>query len=69
MLEKAIEVKNLLQESSFELHHYEDGDYIDFHTSKVNEPRQLTSILDNYEYRMLAADGDIIIRIFENFLT
>ena len=67
MLEKSIEVKNLLQASSFELHHYEDGDYVDFHISKVNDPRQLTGILDNFDYRLFAADGEITIRIFENF--
>ena len=69
MLEKAIEVKNLLQVSSFELHHYEDGDYVDFHTGKVNDTRKLSRILDNFDYRIyaFAADKVITIRIFENF--
>lgn len=61
-------VKCYLCVDSYELHHYEDGDYADFKVIKINDPKTLSRIVGNNEYRILADDGCIRVRVFENFI-
>lgn len=67
LIETAFDVKVFFQESSYELHHYDDGSYVDFKVKKINDTRTLCRLVQNLEFRLFEQDGYIIIRIFEDF--
>ena len=66
-IETCFDIKVYLAVSSYELHDYEDGGYADFKVNKINDPKKLSRIIGNHEYRILADDGFIRVRVFENF--
>ena len=67
-IEKCFDIKVCLAVGSYELHDYEDGDYADFIVKKINDPKTLSRIIDNHDYMILADDGFIRVRVFENFM-
>ncbi len=66
-IETCFDVKVYLAVGSYELHDYEDGDYADFKVNKINDPKTLLQIIGNHECRILADDGFMRVRVFENF--
>lgn len=66
-IDRCFDIKVYLAVGSYELHDYEDGDYADFKVSKINDPKTLSRIIGNLDYRILADDGFIKIRVFENY--
>lgn len=66
-IERCFDIKVFLAVGSYELHDYEDGDYADFKVTKINDPKTLSRIIGNLDYRILADNGSIIVRVFEDF--
>lgn len=67
-IDTCFNVKCYLRVDSYELHHYEDGDYADFKVTLINDPKNLLSVVGNHECRFLADDEFIRVRVFENFV-
>lgn len=68
LIEKCFDIKVHLAVSSYELYDYEDGDYVDFKVDKINDPKTLSRIIGGNKYRILADNGFLIIRVYENFM-
>lgn len=66
-IETCFDIKVYLAVGSYELHDYEDGDYADFKVNKINDPKTLSRIVGNHDYRILADDGFLRVRVFENY--
>lgn len=66
-IDRCFDIKVFLAVGSYELHDYEDGDYADFKVSKIDDPKTLSRIIGNLDYRILADDSFIKIRVFEDF--
>lgn len=66
-IDKCFSVKVHLEVGSYELHDYQDGAYADFRTNKVQQLTKLAIITQGYDSRLYAQDGQIVIRLFENF--
>ena len=66
-IDRCFDIKVFLAVGSYELHDYEDGDYADFKVSKIDDPKTLSRIIGNLDYRILAYGGFVKIRVFENF--
>lgn len=61
-------VKTYLCLDSYELHAYEDGDYADFKVTKINDPKTLSRLIGKHDYKILADDGCLRLRVFEIFV-
>lgn len=66
-IEKCFDIKVYLGVDSYELHDYEDGDYADYKVNIISNPKTLSRIIGNLDYRILADDGFIRVRVFEDF--
>lgn len=66
-IEMCFSVKVHLEVSSYELHDFRDGSYADFRTNKMQNLTKLAIITQGYDSRIYAQDGQIVIRLFENF--
>lgn len=66
-IDTCFDIKCHLAVHCYEMHHYDDGAYADFKVGTSVEPAALLSILNGHSCRILAGDGDIIVRVFENF--
>jgi hypothetical protein len=65
LIEIAFDVKVFFQLSSYELHHYEDGSFVDFHVRKVVDLPTLIKIANGLELNFFAEDGTMIVRLYE----
>lgn len=66
-IDTCFKIKVFLVVGSYELNDYEDGDFADFKVKKIADPKTLSRIVGNHDYMILADDGFIIVRVFENF--
>lgn len=66
-IDKCFDVKVHLAVSSYELNDYEDGDFADFKVKKIADPKTLSRIVGNHDYMILADDGFVIVRVYENY--
>lgn len=66
-IETCFDIKVFLAVGSYELHDYEDGDYADFRVNKIKDPKTLSRIIGNLDYWILADNGSIIVRVYEDF--
>lgn len=67
LLERAFDIKVLFMLSSYELHHYEDGSYVDFHVQKVVCLPTLIKLAGSLELKFFHGDGDMIVRLYEDY--
>lgn len=67
LIETCYDVKNHLGLSSYELHDYGDEAYADFRTNCIVNPKKLCSIIGKLDYRIIADNDAIRIRIFEDY--
>ena len=65
LIDTAFDVKVFFQIASYELHHYEDGSFVDFHVHKVVDLPTLIKIANGLELKFFAEDGSMIVRLFE----
>ena len=67
LIESAFNIKVLFMLSSYELHHYEDGSYVDFHVQKVVCLPALIKLAGPLELKFFSGDGFMIVRLFEDY--
>lgn len=65
LIETAFDVKVFFQTASYELHHYEDGSFADFHVKKVVDLPTLIKVANGLELKFFADDGTMTVRLFE----
>lgn len=65
LIETAYDIKVYFSLSSYELHQYEDGSFVDFHVRKVVDLPTLIKLADGLELKFFAEDNAIIVRLFE----
>lgn len=65
LIEIAFDVKVLFGLGSYELHHYEDGSFVDFHVKKITDINSLLKVASGLELKFFAEDNFIIVRLFE----
>lgn len=65
LIDTAFHVKVFFQVASYELNHYEDGSFADFHVKKVVDLPTLIKVANGLELKFFAGDGFLIVRLFE----
>lgn len=66
-IDTCFDIKCHLAVGSYEMHDYSDGSYADFKVKSINDPATLLRIMKGHSCRILAGDGVVIVRVFENF--
>lgn len=67
LIERAFDIKVYFSLGSYELHHYEEGSYVDFHVQRVLDLPTLQRLADKLELKFFAGDGYMIVRLFESY--
>lgn len=67
LIDRAYDIKVALRLSSYQLYQYEDGSYIDFRTTLVNDPKLIFELAGGLNIKLLADGSYLIIRLFERF--
>ncbi len=67
-IETCFDIKVHLSVSSYKLYDFEDGDYADFKVNKINDPKSLSRVVGNLDYKILVDNGFLIVRVYENFI-
>lgn len=67
LIDRSFDLKINLGIGSYELHHYDDGSFTDFHVPKINDPKEVNKILGPLTYKILQDERGIVIRVFEDF--
>ena len=65
LIERAYDIKVYFSLGSYELNHYEDGSFVDFHVKKVVDLPTLQKLADRLELKFFAEEGNITVRLFE----
>lgn len=68
LIEVAFDVKVYFGVSSYELHQYDDGSYVDFLVQKIPDVKRLLSLANGLDMRILHDERGIIVRLFENYV-
>ena len=67
LIERAFNIKVFFMLDSYELHHFEDGSYVDFHVQKVVCLPSLIKLAGPLELKFFSGDGYMIVRLFEDY--
>lgn len=65
LIERAFDIKCHFQLSSYELHHYDDGSFVDFHVQKVVNLPELIKLAGGLELKFFNDTSSIIVRLLE----
>lgn len=65
LIERAYDIKVYFSLGSYELNHYEDGSFVDFHVKKVVDLPTLQRLAGDLEIKFFAEEGNITVRLFE----
>lgn len=65
LIERSYDLKVFFQISSYELHHYEDGSFSDFHVQKVVDLPTLINLAGGLELKFFSDTSSMIVRLFE----
>ena len=65
LIERSYDLKVFFQISSYELHHYEDGSFSDFHVKKVVDLPTLINLAGGLELKFFSDTSLMIVRLFE----
>lgn len=65
LMERSFDIKCHFRLSSYELHHFEDGSYSDFHVQKVLDLPALVKLAGGLELKFIHDTNSIIVRLFE----
>lgn len=65
LIERAFDIKCHFELSSYELHHYCDGSYVDFRVKKIYDLQTLIRLAGGLSLKLFASDGYVIVRLFE----
>lgn len=67
LLERANDIKLFFRITSFQLHVYEDGSFVDFHVQRVVCLPKLLELAGSLELKFFPANGFMIVRLIENY--
>lgn len=67
LLERAQDIKLFFRVSSFEVHVYEDGSFVDFHVQRVVCLPKLLDLAGSLELKFFPANGYVIVRLIEDY--
>lgn len=67
LIERAFDIKVFFKVGSYELNHYDDGSFVDFHVQKVLDLPTLIRLAGHLELKFLSGDGYMIVRLFEDY--
>lgn len=67
LIERAYDIKVYFAVGSYELHHYEDGSFVDFHVKKVVDLGTLLQLAGGLELKFFADGNLMIVRLFERY--
>ena len=65
LIDRAYDIKINFGVASYELNHYEDGSFVDFHVRKIVNVPLLVKLAGGLELKMFSGENDIIVRVFE----
>lgn len=65
LIERSFAIKCHFQVSSYELHHYEDGSFVDFHVQNVVNLPELIKLAGGLEMNFYNKSDSILVRLFE----
>ena len=65
LIERAYDIKIYFCLSAYELYHYEDGSFVDFHVQKVVDLPTLQRLAGGLIIKFFSGDGFMIVRVFE----
>lgn len=65
LIEIAWDIKVFFQLGSYELHHYDDGSFIDFRVKKITDLPTLRRLSQGLTLKFFAEDSFVIVRLFE----
>ena len=65
LIERAYDIKVYFSVGAYELHHYEDGSFVDFHVQKVVDLPTLQRLAGGLEIKFFSGDGYMKVRLFE----
>jgi len=66
-IDRCFDIKVFLAVGSFELHLYEEGSYADFGVYDITDLKTLVDIIGNHNFRIMADNDNLKIRVFEDF--
>lgn len=66
LLSVAYDLMTCLNSSSFEVHPFEDGAFIDIVTLSNFDPAQLLKLADGHRMSIFPDEDTIVIRVYEN---
>ena len=67
LIDRAYDIKVYFGLHSYELHHYEDGSYIDFRVNKVKDLPTLLKLAGSLELNLFHDESYILVRLYENY--
>lgn len=66
-METCFKIKCHLQLESYVLHDYLDGDYAEFKTNKIRDPKALMRLVGKLEVRIYSRDDELVVAVYEDF--
>lgn len=66
-IDTCFDIKCHLAVGSYEMHDYSDGSYADFRVKSIKDPATLLKIMNSHSCSILAEDGFVVVRVYENF--
>ena len=67
LINRMYNVKTYLSVAKYELCDYDDGAFADIYVQSVNDPKKLCNIIGRLDFRIIADEEKIRIRVFEDF--
>lgn len=67
LIERAFDIKVFFLVECYELHHYRDGSYVDFHVQRVVDLPTLIRLAGGLELKFFRGEGCMIVRLIEDF--
>ena len=67
LIERAYDLKVYFALSSYELHHFDDGSYVDLRTKSIKDPRTLCRLAGRLTFYILETDNGLVVRLFEDY--
>ncbi len=65
LIDRAYDIKVYFSLGTYELNHYEDGSFVDFHVKKVVDLPTLQRLAGDLELKFFVEEGNITVRLFE----
>lgn len=67
LIDRANEIQVNMGVFNYELNHYQDGSYVDFHTDKIMNVPLLLELAGGLDLKMFSDEGFIRVRLYERY--